>query len=58
MSPSRLGMVKMWLGLSGLVVGVIGMALQQRPVVLAAVALLGAAVVVRLVERKRAAAAE
>jgi hypothetical protein len=52
-SLSRLRTVKTGLGLTGLILGLAGMAAQRRGLVYAAVVLLGAAVILRLVERKR-----
>jgi hypothetical protein len=52
-SLPRLHAVKTALGLMGLIVGLAGMAAQRRGLVYAAVVLLGAAVLLRLVERKR-----
>ena len=44
--------VKVWLGGSGLVTGLLGMALTQRWLVWVAVTLLGTAFTVRFAERK------
>ena len=44
--------VKAWLGASGLAVGIIGMALQRRVLVVVAVGLLAMAFLVRLAEKK------
>jgi hypothetical protein len=57
MRPS-LREAKTALGLTGIVAGLAGMALRWRGLVYAAVVLLALAVVLRIVERKRAAPAD
>lgn len=52
---TRLFVAKAWLGGVGLVVGLAGMAWERRWLVWMAIALLAAAFLLRLAERKRAA---
>ena len=50
--PFRLFAVKAWLGGAGLMVGLVGMAIAQRWLVWVAVALMGAAFLLRFAEQK------